>query len=82
MPRSVAMAMVGHKTEAIYRRYSIVDKRDLENAAAKLDDVANGPCNGHARIRYQPSLTSRLSRFLRNPSEKLVPEEGIEPTLP
>ena len=30
------MKMVGHKTEAIYRRYSIVDAEVLEEAAVKL----------------------------------------------
>lgn len=35
--RSVAMAMVGHKTESIYRRYRIVDGADLRQAAALLD---------------------------------------------
>lgn len=37
VPRSVAMRMVGHKTEAIYRRYRIVDEQDLRDAAALLD---------------------------------------------
>jgi hypothetical protein len=36
VPRAAAMAMVGHKTESIYRRYSIVDARTLTDAAAKL----------------------------------------------
>jgi hypothetical protein len=35
--RSAAMAMVGHKTEAIYRRYAIVDAATLREAAAKID---------------------------------------------
>jgi len=30
------MQMVGHKTEAIYRRYAIVNAADLRDAAAKL----------------------------------------------
>jgi integrase len=29
VPRSVAMQLVGHKTEIIYRRYAIVAKKDL-----------------------------------------------------
>ena len=37
VPRSAAMAMVGHKTEAIYRRYAIVDAGALRDAAAKID---------------------------------------------
>lgn len=36
VPRSAAMKMVGHKTESIYRRYSIVDAKVLEEAAVKL----------------------------------------------
>jgi integrase len=37
VPRSAAMAMVGHKTEAIYRRYAIVDAGLLREAAARID---------------------------------------------
>ena len=36
IPRSAAMAMVGHKTEAIYRRYAIVEEGMLREAAEKL----------------------------------------------
>ena len=39
VPRSVAMKMVGHKTESVYRRYAIVDEGSLRDAAAKLDAV-------------------------------------------
>jgi integrase len=38
--RSAAMAMVGHKTEAIYRRYAIVDAGALRDAAGKIDRAA------------------------------------------
>jgi hypothetical protein len=37
VPRTTAMAMVGHKTESIYRRYSIVDQAMLEAGTSKLD---------------------------------------------
>ena len=37
VPRSTAMAMVGHKTESIYRRHAIVDEQMHREAAAKLD---------------------------------------------
>jgi hypothetical protein len=30
------MAMVGHKTELIYRRYAISDEKSLKEAAVKL----------------------------------------------
>ena len=36
IPRSVAMKITGHKTEAIYRRYAIVSESDLREAALKL----------------------------------------------
>jgi integrase len=36
VPRSTAMAMVGHRTEAICRRYAIVDEVMLREGAAKL----------------------------------------------
>ena len=39
--RSAAMAMVGHKTESIYRRYAIVDAGALRDAAAKIDRAAS-----------------------------------------
>jgi integrase len=36
VPRSAAMAMVGHRTEAIYRRYAIADEAMLKEGALKL----------------------------------------------
>jgi hypothetical protein len=43
--RSAAMAMVGHKTESIYRRYAIVDEAMQHEAAAKID-IAAGTFSG------------------------------------
>jgi hypothetical protein len=43
VPRSVAMSIVGHKTESIYRRYAIVDEGMQREAAARLDVWASGP---------------------------------------
>lgn len=36
VPRSVAMALVGHKTESIYRRYAITNDRDLARGVRML----------------------------------------------
>ena len=36
VPRSTAMAMVGHETESIYRRYAIQDEAMLREGAEKL----------------------------------------------
>jgi integrase len=44
--RSVAMKMVGHKTESIYRRYAIVNETDLAEAAQKLAALEQGARNG------------------------------------
>ena len=46
VPRSAAMAMVGHKTESIYRRYAIVDSGVLRDAATKIDRAARGQSAG------------------------------------
>ncbi len=45
VPRSTAMALVGHKTEAIYRRYAIVDAGALKDAAERID-LAAGTFSG------------------------------------
>ena len=36
VPRSVAMKLTGHKTEAVYRRYAIVCEADLAEGLKKL----------------------------------------------
>ncbi len=36
VPRSVAMQLIGHKTESIYRRYAITKERDLREGVKKL----------------------------------------------
>ena len=38
VPRSVAMKITGHKTEAVYRRYAIADQKTLEEGLLKLAD--------------------------------------------
>jgi hypothetical protein len=38
IPPSVAMRLVGHKTESIYRRYAIVAKQDLVDDIKRLSD--------------------------------------------
>jgi len=43
VPRSVAMSIVGHKTESIYRRYAIVDEAMQREAAARLDPWMAAP---------------------------------------
>jgi Phage integrase family len=42
VPRSTAMAMVGHRTESIYRRYAIVDETMLREGAERLTAFYRG----------------------------------------
>jgi len=39
VPRSVAMKLVGHRTEAIYRRYAITNESDLREGLAKVANM-------------------------------------------
>lgn len=39
VPRSVAMKLTGHKTEAVYRRYAIAPEADLREGLTKLADL-------------------------------------------
>lgn len=57
VPRKVAMQMVGHKTESIYRRYHILDASDLHDAAARLDALT-----GSKRDQIEKSAGSSAPR--------------------
>jgi hypothetical protein len=46
VPRSVAMKIVEHKTEAVYRRYAIASESDLHDAARKLAALPAGTFSG------------------------------------
>jgi integrase len=49
VPESIAMAISGHKTRAVFERYNIVSGRDLKMAATKLEDylkTQNGASSG------------------------------------
>lgn len=41
VPRQVAMRLVGHRTESIYRLYAIVSESDVHEAGASLDAIAS-----------------------------------------
>jgi integrase len=43
VPRSVAMKLTGHKTEAVYRRYAIVCEADLAEGVRRLAGSAGEP---------------------------------------
>lgn len=46
VPRSVAMALTGHKTEHVYRRYDIVDEGDLREGVKALTGRILGRISG------------------------------------
>jgi len=53
VPRSAAMRMTGHKTEAVYRRYAITDSAMLQEAAEKLGifhAVQSEKCKSSAKV--------------------------------
>jgi hypothetical protein len=52
------MAMVGHKTESIYRRYAIVDEQMHREAAAKLDAWATDQ-----QAKTEAARKGQLKRF-------------------
>ena len=53
VPRSAAMAMTGHKTEAVYRRYAIVDSAMLQEAAAKLGVLHANEANSPSTVKVR-----------------------------
>ena len=74
VPRSAAMAMVGHKTEAIYRRYAIADERMLREGAARLAAFIE-PARGQ-RAKASGPVSGPVADLR---ARKLVAWDGIEP---
>ena len=54
IPRSVAMQITGHLTEAVYKRYAVTSAADVSDALAKLD---LGAAEGEMRTR--PAQSNR-----------------------
>ena len=75
VPRSVAMSIVGHKTESIYRRYAIVDEAMQREAAARLDAFMSAPQVGTktgtvARFKPKASKNHREQTALAMPKAR------------
>lgn len=62
IPRKVAMQMVGHRTESIYRRYHIVAESDIHDAGARLDAAATGKTSTTKVLRFKKQRPSRQRR--------------------
>ncbi len=54
VPRSAAMALTGHKTEAVYRRYAIVDSAMLQEAAARLGKFHAAEADSQSSVKVIP----------------------------
>jgi len=67
VPRSVAMAMVGHQTEEVYTRYAIVDQAMIQEAA-----VAAVKMNRGAKARRLRSPSSAHPKRCGAAAETLV----------
>ncbi len=59
---STAMAMVGRKTEAVYRRYAIVDKAMLREGAAKLAARSSQRAGVPDRVKRLPKWSVTKAR--------------------
>lgn len=62
VPRSAAMAMVGHRTESIYRRYAIADEAMLKEGAVKLAAFHAAEKNGGRKVIPLKKQKSRGSK--------------------
>ena len=63
VPRSVAMKLVGHRTESIYRRYAIVSQRDLAEGVAKLAALREAtPLLGRAVLPFPEAISTVLTQ--------------------
>ena len=65
VPRSVAMKLTGHKTEAVYRRYAIVCEADLSEGLRKLA-VLEQSLRGKLELSHiSATVPAKISRFTR-----------------
>ena len=60
IPRKMAMAISGHKTEEVYRRYAMVSPRDIRDAAAKMEQFFQETIT--KTITVPPGRDSKLAR--------------------
>jgi integrase len=59
VPRSVAMQLTGHKTEAVYRRYAIVAEAELREGVAKLATLHAAPAAARTVLPFPRAAEQR-----------------------
>jgi len=67
VPRPAAMAMVGQRTESIYRRYAIADERILKESAAKLQMLHSAHMEAHSSSPSVVSINPEVSAEQHRP---------------
>ena len=96
VPRSAAMKMVGHKTEAMYRRYAIADESMLREGAAKLEallEAQRGAFRVGVPLRNDKVSTKSggleplreglsVAEIAERIRSEMVGRDGIEPPTP
>ena len=84
VPRSVAMKLTGHKTEAVYRRYAIVCEADLTEGLKKLATQEKllrdkmQPCG--TVTDFSHSLATVPARNMQNTRENMAEGARFETT--
>ena len=77
VPRSVAMKLTGHLTEAVYRRYAIVVQSDLREGVAKPAALhENASHGGHNGTGTVVSIRKGLPSSIQVPSKSAL-ESGV-----
>jgi hypothetical protein len=72
VPRSAAMAITGHKTESVYRRYAIVDAASMHEAAVKLAALHANENRGYGMTPGQIDRLAKAAKKKFSPSLALV----------
>jgi hypothetical protein len=74
VPRSVAMSIVGHKTESIHRRYAIVDEAMQHEAAMRLDSWTHASFQHSNEINATPVFSAPVERLPRSNAREAAPD--------
>jgi integrase len=77
VPRSTAMAMVGHRTESIYRRYAIVDETMLQEGAERLTAFYRGQSPPTTVVALRKARQPKTTRPATRPVNRSATEAAL-----